>query len=321
MKIAIPKALTAYQYPILYEHFFKLLGIEVVYSDHTNQEIVQEGIQYSIDECCLATKIYMGHIANLVKRVQTENISYIFAPRISFWGKRETVCVKFYAMYDICKTMFPEIPFVTLNIDYKKGNQEAKAFIALGMQLGFSYAQSLASYLKARNRQRMYEQKKYQKQLASLELHNKNVLLVSHPYIAYDAFLGAPIIRYLESCGIGVCYANHNQMQAKKMVSLKKKEPYEKITPSLYWRESRELLNGLVEYLPKVDGIIYLSTFPCGPDALVNELVLRKVKEKPSIHLILDEQEAGEGLYTRLESFVDIISQEEEKVSGESYGE
>ena len=30
---------------------------------------------------------------------------------------------------------------------------------------------------------------------------------------------------------------------------------------------------------PYIKGIIFLTTFPCGPDSLVNELMLRKIKE------------------------------------------
>ncbi len=50
-----------------------------------------------------------------------------------------------------------------------------------------------------------------------------------------------------------------------------------------------------------------MSTFPCGPDSLVNEVVIRKIKDKPILNLILDGQEGTAGLETRLESFVDII--------------
>ena len=56
-----------------------------------------------------------------------------------------------------------------------------------------------------------------------------------------------------------------------------------------------------------VDGIIFLSSFPCGVDSLVNELVIRKIDNVPCINIILDDSTSTGGLYTRLESFVDII--------------
>ena len=94
------------------------------------------------------------------------------------------------------------------------------------------------------------------------------------------------------------------------------KSIYSKISPSLYWKYNQNLINGLLEYISKVDGVIYLSTFPCGPDSLANELTMRKIKDKPSINIILDEQEMGAGLYTRLESFIDILEQNKVKIKG-----
>ena len=61
------------------------------------------------------------------------------------------------------------------------------------------------------------------------------------------------------------------------------------------------------ENYERIDGIIILSTFPCGPDSMVNEIVIRRVKDKPILNLILDGQEGTAGLETRLESFIDII--------------
>ena len=60
-------------------------------------------------------------------------------------------------------------------------------------------------------------------------------------------------------------------------------------------------------YKDVVDGIIFLSAFPCGTDSLVNELAIRKLKNIPCINIILDDSTSTLGLYTRLESFVDII--------------
>ena len=68
-------------------------------------------------------------------------------------------------------------------------------------------------------------------------------------------------------------------------------------------------MNGVVQYKDKVDGIIYLSTFPCGTDALVNDISIRKVNNVPSLNIVLDEQNSNTGMITRLESFIDILEQ------------
>lgn len=315
MKIGIPKAMFHYQNPILYEAFFNNLGIDVVYSDDTNKEIIEEGKKYSIDENCLAAKIYLGHVANLVNRSEKENIDYIFIPRIGYYSKRETVCVKFYAMYDICKNIF-EANFLDFNIDYSKGITELKAFLKLGEKLNKRYAEIFSSYIKAKKLEKLYRISNYNKQIKSNENNSKmKVLIVSHSYISYDKYIGMPIIKYLKDNDINVIFADTNKSTFNSKKVDEKELGYRKVSKSLYWRYNQNLLNGLFEYKSNVDGIIYLSTFPCGPDALVNELVLRKIKDKPSINIILDEQEIGAGLYTRLESFVDILEQNRMKVS------
>lgn len=316
MKIGIPKAMSYYQNPVLYDTFFKKLGIEVVHSEDTNKKIIEEGKKYSIDEDCLASKIYIGHVANLVERMEKENIDYIFIPRISYFSKRETVCVKFYAMYDICKNIF-NANFLDLNIDYSEGMTELKAFIKLGETLNIKYSKVISSYLYAKKKQKEYMSSKYNKQNTLLNSNsNINILIVAHPYISYDKYIGGNIVKFFKENNINICFADVNKYNldsnTKKEISKNTNSntfTYESVSSALYWKYNKNLINGLLEYIPKVDGVVYLSTFPCGPDALVNELVMRKVKDKPSINIIVDEQEMGAGLYTRLESFIDILEQ------------
>ena len=61
-----------------------------------------------------------------------------------------------------------------------------------------------------------------------------------------------------------------------------------------------------------MDGILFLSSFPCGPDSLVNELMTRKITDIPTISILIDELTSNTGLETRLESFVDIVKERSE---------
>lgn len=318
MKIGIPKAMSYYQNPILYDTFFKELGIDVVYSDDTNKKIIEDGKKYSIDEDCLASKIYIGHVANLVSRVEKENIDYILIPRISYFSKRETVCVKFYAMYDICNNIF-NVNFLDFNIDYSEGMTELKAFIKLGKKFNIKYSKILSSYLYAKRKQNEYMIFKYNEQIKKLNSNysknNMNILIVAHPYISYDEYIGENIVKYFKNSEVNVCFADVNKYNLD-INNKNEKALYSSVSSALYWKYNKNLINGLLEYVSKVDGIVYLSTFPCGPDALVNELIMRKVKEKPSINIIVDEQDMGAGLYTRLESFIDILEQNKFKIKG-----
>ncbi|MEG2310701.1 MAG: acyl-CoA dehydratase activase-related protein [Clostridia bacterium] len=304
MKIGIAKGLSTYEFPILYKKFFEFLNIDVVESSETNNKIIEDGINNSIDESCLASKIYIGHIKELLNRQEKEKIDYIFVPRTMFLKNKETVCTKFYAMSDIVHNTF-DIDVLTLNIDYEKGENEFLAYIRLGKRLGKNFKSIVIAYFKAKKLQDEYCMKKLNLQKEKLLLSDKiNILIVSHPYIVYDKYMGKPVCSELERLGANIFYADVN--------SSNNKFGYKKISKTLYWKSSINLLNGVDEYLSQIDGIVYLSVFPCGLDSLVNESAIRKVKSVASINLIIDEQDAFVGIQTRLESFMDILIQNKE---------
>ena len=56
-----------------------------------------------------------------------------------------------------------------------------------------------------------------------------------------------------------------------------------------------------------------LSSFPCGPDSLSNDLISRRVKNLPILSLLFEDLNSDIGLLTRLESFCDILKQKEDK--------
>jgi len=72
-------------------------------------------------------------------------------------------------------------------------------------------------------------------------------------------------------------------------------------------------LGAIAQYAKKINGIIYIAAFPCGPDALSIELYQKKFPQIPSMNLTLDELQSEAGLMTRLESFVDILNLRKKK--------
>ncbi len=318
MKIGIPRGLGIYEYPILFVNFFKYLGIEVVMSDKSNNKILKDGIDNSLIESCLASKIFIGHVANLVKRSKEEKIDYIFIPRLCTFENNQTICVKFFAIYDICKNIF-NAKFLTLNLDYEKNKTELNAFLKLGKKLGKSKPQVIKAYLKARKMQKIYDKKKYIEQTEKILLNDKKlkVLIVAHPYVLYDEILGKRIIKILEDNNVELIYANINSLTMQNPKIFKwirtKDSEYINISKSIFWKSSRNILNGVGTNINNVDGIIYISVFPCGTDSLVNELTIRKTKNIPSLNLVLDEQDADVGINTRIESFIDILEMNKNK--------
>lgn len=308
MIIGLPKAMLYYRYHVLWETFFRELNCDVITSGDSNKRILADGIKFSIDECCLPSKVYMGHVHSLIGKCD-----YILIPRIVNYGKNKDVCVRFNALYDIARNTFDDIKIIDYNIDYVNGETERKGFIKMGKFLGNSSLKSLNAYKEAKKAEQKTNEKNYQAQINLLEKsNNPKILIVSHPYNLYDKLIGEPIAKYIEKLGGIPIYAD----RVDKKISIQRSK---EISSTLYWLYNKELIGSIKLYEDKIDGIILLTAFPCGPDSLVNELVIRRVKNIPLINIIVDELQSETGLQTRIESFMDIIEynskKEREKVT------
>ena len=141
------------------------------------------------------------------------------------------------------------------------------------------------------------------KQTCILNNNCKKVLVAGHPYNIYDEFIGKPLIDTLKKNNIEIVYSDiYDTKNIEEESSI--------ISEEVYWTFNKEILGAIGKYKDNVDGIILVSAFPCGPDSLINELVIRKIKDIPILNIILDEANSDTGLVTRLESFIDIINKE-----------
>ncbi len=50
-----------------------------------------------------------------------------------------------------------------------------------------------------------------------------------------------------------------------------------------------------------------VSAFPCGPDSMTDDAIVRCIQGKPIFNLTIDAQSGTAGLETRVESFIDIL--------------
>lgn len=302
-KIGLPRALLYHRYAVLWNTFFDELGVERIVSPPTNKEILDRGSARAIDETCLSTKIYLGHVDWLLGRCD-----YILVPRICGWGIEREMCTKFESLYDLTCNVFRDTGqrFITYNIDPKAKQDEEEAFRQLGLELGFTRKEIKNAYKRAKKAESENNKKKLKIQEAKLEQKKRKILVAAHSYVIQDAYTGKVITDYLEQAGAEVIRADivDRKNALKKSVSL---------SSTLKWELSREIVGGIQQYRDKVDGIILVSAFSCGPDSMVNEMIIRKVKDIPILNLTIDAQEGTAGVETRLESFLDIITFKESK--------
>lgn len=87
--IGIPRAMLYYRYGKMWETFFNALDCEVIVSPETDKKILEEGSLYSVDETCLSSKIFLGHVKWLIGKCDR-----IFIPRISNFGRDKVFCTE-----------------------------------------------------------------------------------------------------------------------------------------------------------------------------------------------------------------------------------
>ena len=293
IKIGIPRSLFYYYDGYFLKNFFEYLDFEIIISPETNKSIIDEGMKYSNDEMCLSLKTFLGHISYL-----KDKCDYILLMRIDNYGRFEQTCTNFLSLYDIVNNLF-KVNLLNINIDYVNNQKMYKGLKKICKNFKISTIKIKRAYKSA-----LIKTKKYNKKNSII---NKNklineglkILIVAHSYNINDSYIGKPIIDYLKQNKIHVITSNESSNKKIKELSYK-------LCPNLYWRYNKESIGTLVDTFDKIDGIIFLSSFPCGPDSLVNELVIRKIK-KPYLNLIVDDLDSLTGIETRLESFIDIL--------------
>lgn len=281
----------------LWIEFFKNLGIDVIISPNTNKKIVDSGTKLAPSEACLSLKIYLGHIIEL-----KDKCDYILIPRLYSLKKNEQVCTNFNALYDLVNNLF-EVDILNYNVDISTKNYQLLGFLSIGEQLGFSYIKSYKAYKYAEKIKKMKQKKQELLQQKEIE-QNKDkikILLAGHPYNLYDSLIGKSVIDFLKENNITILYSdkiNHELVD----------EECRKISTDIHWTHNKEIVASTKYYEDIVDGIILISSFPCGPDSLMNEQISHKIKKVPIITLIFEDLNNDAGIITRLESFIDILN-------------
>lgn len=308
-RVGIPRALLYYRYGIAWRTFFEQLGCEVVLDAPSDRGTLEVGDHLSVDECCLASKLFLGHVAALVEK----GVDAVFVPSLMGYGRFDTFCTKFQALPDLAENAFivagQRVRVISFRIDELKGETEEDAYLGLAARFGIARREAKRAYRAAIAAQRAYdgemarEQEKLVKNIAKLPAAERplTILLAAHPYVSHDPFVGGVVEDALREQGVCVLFADETDKQR----SLKKSYEF---SHSIPWMVNRELIGSILMLHEHIDGIVLMSAYPCGPDSMCDDAIERCIKGKPILTLTVDAQAGTAGVETRVESFVDILS-------------
>lgn len=77
-----------HRYGIAWRTFFERLGREVVLDAPSDRGTLEVGDHLSVDECCLASKLFLGHVSALADQA----VDAVFIPSLMGYGRFDTFC-------------------------------------------------------------------------------------------------------------------------------------------------------------------------------------------------------------------------------------
>ena len=297
MTIGIPQALLYWKQPHFWETFFKELGFKVLLSPSTNKEIVEKGVKVSDPETCFSNKVYWGHLLWL-----DEKCDLIFVPRLKTNEEKLEYCPKFFGTPDLAKILI-KTPILTETFDERKEKFE-KTLERLGKKLNKKREEAKKAVKTAFLNEKELKEKERKDFFEKINSKKSKIVLISHPYNLYDDYVNLRIKEKLEKLGAESIFID--EVPTKEETSDKKQE----IWPKFHWEFGKEIMEKIQEILKyKITGVIEISSFQCGCDAVLKEFVEKEFKTKkiPFLYLLIDEHTGEAGFQTRLEAFIDTL--------------
>jgi predicted nucleotide-binding protein (sugar kinase/HSP70/actin superfamily) len=318
-RVGIPKALMYYRYFPFWYIFFEELGWRVKVSDGLGKT----GKIIYFEDSCLPMKLLVTHAVSLKDRVD-----FLFVPRLVSLHRTFIMCPKFRGAPDILRLAGEgRLPIIDETIDLRTGrNALLQSFLKIGEKLGASNRQSKGAFVKGE--QSYFKFKKEWndrinrlplKDLFQLDIPTPSqgkkstlrVAFIGHPYNLFDPDINKDVLSLTKQLGIEILTPDHlSEKEIDRELSDLSKE--------IYWSSGREIVGALFHFLKGgVDGVIFLTSFKCGIDALLQEFIKRSLKFReesvvPFLVLSFDEHTGREGLVTRLEAFRDVMESQKE---------
>lgn len=308
--IGIPRALFAFgMFPMFYV-FLKELGFNVLLSNATDENTIQSGQKYSLDETCYPVKLVNGHIAELVNR----KVDYIFFPDLftanhTASKTRKTYgCVYMQLAFKLAqqalkldkkgiKLLAPVIAF-NLGKDFMM-----QSFADMGKQLGKNNEQIFSALKKAMGASEKFKtrlEKNGKALLADIKPDEKVIVIISKIYGVIDPVLNMGIPDKLRELGFRVI----------SFSDLMENDIFEQY-PNMYWSFAQHIL-GAARYVKEHSNFyaLFLTHHGCGPDAVVSHYFKEIMDDKPYLNIEVDEHSSGVGVITRVEAFVNSLNKQ-----------
>ncbi|MGO8698154.1 MAG: acyl-CoA dehydratase activase [Limisphaerales bacterium] len=299
-RIGLPKALLTHSLHPLFSTFFSDLGFETILSGVDPQGELKSNAGFFFP-----VQIAHGAVLDLARR----GVNLIFLPQVIHMPRANAcrdcyVCPITQASPSFMAKAFPELHFLSPLLDFSNGYGASCAMMEMAVQeLGIPQAQAGSAWKAAARAEAEAERallKRGQKALAEAVKEGKlAIVLAGHSYNAFAPEASQSVARKLSSMGVTVV-------------------PSDCLAPieagPTAWHFANQIMNAaaIVNLHPNLF-LLCVSNFSCTIDAFTQSMLASVMGSKPHLILEIDAHTAGAGIQTRLEAFLDIAANYQER--------
>ncbi len=339
-------------YSPAFRFLFSELGNEVVLPDKNNKKAIEDGVRSSPETICLPFKINMGnYISAFSKGVETvvmfdsegqcrfryygilqekilnemgHNVSFIHLSPNNFI--REIRKLRSVSLKNSIRAVYQGFKVVKM---IEEVEEMARWYRPRESKIGESNL-ILEEYLKNIDRAEGFSDfkesfKKAKKSFRAIKTQKRNplkVILIGEIYCTIDPFINQQIERKLGEMGmeahrnvnLGNFVTHGITRLIRDPIMLFKTRKY---ISAFVGGHGVHSVGEVIEYTEKgFDGVIHTFPFACMPEITVRPLIQQIGKEKgvPILSLSFDEHSSQTGFQTRIEAFVDLIKNKNQKI-------
>ncbi len=311
ISIGLPRALmNYYQHFPFWQAFFRELDFNLVLSDESDRQIITRSLETMVSETCLPVELVHGHILNLIDK----KVDYIFLPFIvnSKADKDNPTnnpnCPWVQSHPYLAKAAFNDekirekllIPALHFRYYEKVLKKELQDFF--GEKFNISKSKVVKAIDLAGKAQDIFQMKlkfKGDELMSNLNGKVRKVVILGRPYNTGDPMLNLRLVKKLLNINVLPIPVDYLPLDEEDIF-----DDY----PGMYWPNGQKILKAS-RIVSRMDNVfaIYLSNFRCGPDSFLLSFVKKEMKDKPFLHLEVDEHSADAGMITRIEAFLDSL--------------
>ncbi len=298
-RVGLPRALLFHQYGDAWESFIERLGLEPVVSSTTTGEILTSGTANTDNESCLPVKVFTGHLLKL-----KEATDAILIPRVVTQNRGMKSCPKYLGLPDMARAIDRDLPpiFAPVMDLADRRHRWVKDWYETALRLGAGQSAARAA-VKAM----LASLKSCTAPLAGAVTTTAGfeVGVAGHVYNLQDPRVSLGLLDRIRVMGASPLVVEDvpRRLIRRELKTLERKIRWDSesdiVGAVLHWSRSRS-----------VAGVIYLSSFACGPGSMIGALIedqFGREKSVPLMSITLDEHSGEGGLVTRIEAFLDML--------------